>query len=501
MTSCFFLSLILILIFILINIICLIVQDSAEPSSSSSKRRKKSAEACPTSRISECVAHNAAKMSLAGFIVVIGNHRETEKATPKERRALASAEDAFLSDSSQKQTEPKKGEPSELHRGDFQSPVVVSPSAEDAFVSAVCVDLQSKLLEFPCQDSDQKQAELEKLKTSSESSAKDALVLAVCVGQQGKLPDPGDPEREPCEASEAEEDDTEVFTEPDEHARQMMLQQASPLDKTISATESRHEELAPQMRGGKRVAGQRQQKQFTLERSLRGAECRREYQIPAAAFERLFKDIASQVTSDLEEDVACAAEALALEEGERGKRRRGRPCKKESLAFTVPQFQKKTIRLAHHMCEDFLQGMFSDSHRLSQHAKRSTTTLRDLRLAAELRAGAMQKHSEDNEFRVMQSILAERRRRVHPLKAQGVDRAQAVSALQRLFFEALAAGEDANGAAALALRRLLDSQASVPGEVPAARSLPLPQVGINPKASRRRPEPEGCAVRAVAVET
>ena len=44
-----------------------------------------------------------------------------------------------------------------------------------------------------------------------------------------------------------------------------------------------------------------------------------------------------------------------------------------------------------------MQGMFSDSHRLSQHAKRSTTTLQDLRLAAELRAGAMEKHSKNNE--------------------------------------------------------------------------------------------------------
>ena len=34
--------------------------------------------------------------------------------------------------------------------------------------------------------------------------------------------------QETCEASEAEEDDTEAFTEPDEHTRQMMLQQAAP---------------------------------------------------------------------------------------------------------------------------------------------------------------------------------------------------------------------------------------------------------------------------------
>ncbi|CAE7751318.1 unnamed protein product [Symbiodinium microadriaticum] len=58
--------------------------------------------------------------------------------------------------------------------------------------------------------------------------------------------------------------------------------------------------------------------------------------------------------------------------------------------------------------EDFLQARFSDANRLSQ---RRTTTLRDLQLAGELRARAMERHREDNEFRTMVSIIADRRRR------------------------------------------------------------------------------------------
>ncbi|CAE6917733.1 unnamed protein product [Symbiodinium sp. CCMP2592] len=215
---------------------------------------------------------------------------------------------------------------------------------------------------------------------------------------------------EPCEASEAEEDDTEVFTEPDESARQMMLRQKAPLDQTISAMEGRCEELPPQMRGGKRVTGQRQHKpkrskEFTMECSLHGQENKQEFMIPQAAFRRLFKETAETVTAALEADL----EQMALLPEEKKKKGRGRPRKERCL--TVPQFPKSATRIAQYMAEDFLQARFSDASRLAQHSKRETTMLRDLKLAGELRAGALEKRREDNEFRVYQSVLAERRRR------------------------------------------------------------------------------------------
>eukprot|EP00441_Pelagodinium_beii_P019839 CAMPEP_0197657364 /NCGR_PEP_ID=MMETSP1338-20131121/44580_1 /TAXON_ID=43686 ORGANISM="Pelagodinium beii, Strain RCC1491" /NCGR_SAMPLE_ID=MMETSP1338 /ASSEMBLY_ACC=CAM_ASM_000754 /LENGTH=198 /DNA_ID=CAMNT_0043233711 /DNA_START=65 /DNA_END=661 /DNA_ORIENTATION=- len=98
-------------------------------------------------------------------------------------------------------------------------------------------------------------------------------------------------------------------------------------------------------------------------------------------------------------------------------------------------------------------------------------------------------------------------------------KARAVAVLQRLFFEELAKGQDANGAAAQALRRLMEQplsafespdaegsktseavvpQTTTPSQL-AVHVTPVLPAGPKPKAEGRRPNPVG--QRRIAVQT